>query len=494
MIYDPRKQAEILADSFQHRFEPHEEPSQPKFTEEVTQIVKSILQQPTRHTIPVTTPREVHNIIRKIPLQKTAGPDNIPPQALKKLPRRSIIHLTKIYNACFKFIYFPQAWKAAIIIAIHKPGKDPTLPTSYRPISLLDFLGKILEKLLLSRLRPILTAPDVIQNEQFGFKSEHSTREPLVRLTHFIQTGFLSQQHTVATFLDIEQAFDTIWHDGLLYKLQKLSIPDVYIHLIANFLEGRTFQVRYLKQTSTSKPIHAGVPQGSILSPILYSAYVQDIPSHSKCQHALYADDTVIYTKHFNIQYARKHMQEALDKITQWSTRWRLKINNTKSEVVIFTRRFPRINEPLHIQNQAIPFSSTAKYLGVLLDKRLTFKHHIHSVRNRAFQRFMFLYPIFKSSIPTKTKLQLYISVIRSLMMYACEAWSHAHPRHLRRLDGIQRAVCRTITGADYHIRNTQLYRDLNISLFSDYVRTLRKNYLEKLHCHINPLMQELTQ
>ena len=216
------------------------------------------------------------------------------------------------------------------MITIHKPGKDSALPSSYRPISLLDFLGKILERLLLARLNPLLNSSDRIHYEQFGFKSHHSTKEPLLRLTSFIQEGFQSKEHTVATFLDIEQAFDRVWHGGLIFKLSALQIPDVYIQLIADYLRNRTFRVRHGGFLSDLHRIEAGVPQGSVLAPVLYSIYVQDIPSFPGCQHALYADDTVIYTKDRDIKTAFQRMQIALNILTQWSTKWRLKINGDK--------------------------------------------------------------------------------------------------------------------------------------------------------------------
>ncbi|KAJ4427459.1 hypothetical protein ANN_25104 [Periplaneta americana] len=343
---------------------------------------------------------------------------------------------------CFRLIYFPQEWKCAIITAIAKPRKDPILPQNYRPISLLDYFGKILERLLLSRLNPLLNTPERIHHEQFGLKNLHSNKEPLFILTSYIQDGF-NQQHTVATFLDIEQAFDTVWHDGLLYKLLKLNIPNVYIQFISKYLYNRTFRVRCGSSLSSSRVIEAGIPQESVLRPTLYSIYVQDLPKKPECLHMLYADDTVLYTRHYNIIFTCQQMQAALDLLTQWSTKWRIKINGTKSQAVVFTKRFPHLPQELTVQQQNIPFNSAAKYLGVYLDRRLTYRQHIGLIRDRAFQRFMLLYPLFKSRISLKVKVLLYTCLIRSYMLYACEIWSNTHIRHIKRLDGIQRSVCR---------------------------------------------------
>lgn len=144
MIYDSQQKAETFADSLYLRFQPHHDISDPAFTKKITDEVNLYLQQTPTEQIPITSPKEVKDVIKTLPLHKSSGPDGISPLALKRMPKRALVHLTKIYNACLKFLHFPSQWKEATVITIAKPGKDPTLPNSYRPISLLDFLGKVL--------------------------------------------------------------------------------------------------------------------------------------------------------------------------------------------------------------------------------------------------------------------------------------------------------------------------------------------------------------
>ena len=493
LTYNQQEKSEILAESFRKRFRPHHHLSDLTFTENTSRQVLDVLCQPPHGTIPHINPKEVRAIIKTLPTNKSPGPDHITPMALKHLPVRAITHLTKIYNTCLRFHYFPTNWKTAYITAIPKLGKDKTSPVNYRPISLLDFLGKILERLILNRLKILLDSPERIQHAQFGFKRQHSTREALIRLTEHIQQSFQRRFHTVAIFLDVEQAFDTVWHHGLLYKLQQLRIPDAYIHLLASYLQQRTFRIKSGTSFSSMQPISAGVPQGSVLAPTLYSVYTQDLPLLPHCQYSLYADDTVIYTSHFNFQEACTRMQRALDLLTQWSTKWRIKINGSKSQFLVFTKRFPHITSHLHIQGKLIPYSTTVKYLGITLDSRLTFRQHIENVRTKAFQRYMALYSLFKSPASRSVKTLIYISYIRSFMTYCCEIWASAHPRHLQRLNGIQRAICRTISGAHYLINNTQLYSDLQLPMFSDHVKHLQATFKESLRHHPNPLLHDLT-
>ncbi|KAJ4445366.1 hypothetical protein ANN_07171 [Periplaneta americana] len=184
------------------------------------------------------------------------------------------------------------------------------------------------------------------------------------------------------------------------------------IQFIAKYLYNRTFRVRCGSSLSSSRVIEAGISQGSGLGPTLYSIYVQDLPKKPECLHMLYADDTVLYTRHYNIIFACQQMQAALDLLTQWSTRWRIKINGTKSQAVVFTKRFPHLPEELTVQQQNIPFNSAVKYLGVYLDRRLTYRQHINLIRDRAFQHFMLLYPLFKSRISLKAEQSLKVEII----------------------------------------------------------------------------------
>lgn len=190
MIYEPLNKAEILANSFYERFRPCTQSSDDNFAMNVTQQVKQIITRPPSKIIPHVGPKEVKIIIKNLPNNKAPGPDSICTEALKRLPNRALTHITKIFNLCLRYHYFPLTWKTAHIIAIPKPGKDPINPHNYRPISLLNFLSKIFERLILNRLSPILNSPERINHFQFGFKSLHSTTDALFRLTFLYNMAF----------------------------------------------------------------------------------------------------------------------------------------------------------------------------------------------------------------------------------------------------------------------------------------------------------------
>ena len=190
---------------------------------------------------------------------------------------------------------FPYSLENSNIITIPKPGKSPLIPQNRRPISLLNTLGKIYEKLILRRISQ--HALQIIPDTQFGFVPHRSTTLQLLRLTKYIQTGYDNYQHTAAIFLDVEKAYDTVWIPGLLHKLIQYGFPETFIHIIATYLTDRKFQVKIDGALSSPRKIHTGVPQGAILASILYNIYTADASTNKSLQIAQYAQDTVLLYK-----------------------------------------------------------------------------------------------------------------------------------------------------------------------------------------------------
>jgi len=164
------------------------------------------------------------------------------------------------------------------MISIFKPGKDPALQSSYRLNSLLDMIGKLLEKIPLTRILHKVSERGLMRDEQFGFKSRHSTSLQLARLVERITKNFGEKRLIVAVFLDVAKAFDTVWIDGLLYKVTLLNFPSNIVHTISSYLRGRTFEVSFQTATSSRRGMRPGVTQSGLISPVLLSLYVNDIP------------------------------------------------------------------------------------------------------------------------------------------------------------------------------------------------------------------------
>lgn len=231
----------------------------------------------------LTKPKEIHRILKSLKTRKSPGDDHITNRILKQIPQRAVVLLATIFNACMRFSYFPATWKIARVIAIPKPNKCLTSATSYRPISLLSSVSKVLEKVLLKIIRDHVEIDHIIPDEQFGFRPNHCTTHQLYRIVQLVKRGFAMKKSTGMVILDIEKAFDTIWHEGLLHKLLKLKFSIIIIKIIQSFLADRSYYVHMFDSKSSFFKLPAGLPQGSALSPILYNIYISDLHIKNGC-------------------------------------------------------------------------------------------------------------------------------------------------------------------------------------------------------------------
>lgn len=289
------QKAEALAKNFEkvHKLtQDFGDPECNQITRQMAEIIKN--QNDPNEEIRYTSPSEIKRIVKKFKYNKAPGFDGIINLVLKNLNNKAYIQLSHIFNACLQLHYFPQKWKEATILAFHKPGKDPKNTCSYRPISLLPTMSKILENIILDRIKIEGKLEEKINDNQFGFRTKRNTVKQLARIVYDITNNFNMNRSTAALLLDSEKAFDTVWHDRLLCKLKAIGLPSYIIKIIASFLSNRKFMVKVENSFSAAKNIAAGVPQGSILGPVIYIISNNDIPKNEKTKTALFADDTAI--------------------------------------------------------------------------------------------------------------------------------------------------------------------------------------------------------
>ncbi|GBP19826.1 Probable RNA-directed DNA polymerase from transposon X-element [Eumeta japonica] len=210
-----------------------------------------------------------------------------------------------------KLQFIPPQWKVAQIIMLLKPGKQPEDPKSYRPISLLPIPSKIYESLLLLRILPLVEQHKIIPDHQFGFRRKHATVDQIHRLINEIDKSFESKEYCASVFLDISQAFDRVWHEGLLFKI-KSSLPNYICQILESFIQNRRFVVQHGEALSRLCDINAGVPQGSVLGPLLYLIYTSDLPTSDCITTGTFADDTAILASHQDPAEASKSYRMAL--------------------------------------------------------------------------------------------------------------------------------------------------------------------------------------
>jgi hypothetical protein len=288
--------------------------------------------------------------------------------------------------------------------------------------------------------------------------------------------------------LDVGQAFDKVWHDGLLFKLKELGFPKNLQQILKSFLSERSFHVKVNSSFSCRRKIFSGVPQGSILGPILFNIFLYDIPIPPNADLALYADDTAIITTHSDIIHCRNSLQNSVNIIVNWFTNWRLNLNPTKCEAKIFSLRRSPDPAPIVINNVLInwnPQDQAVKYLGVHLDKKLNWNYHINSKLAQAYSRLSTLYPLInrKSSLQNSCALLIFKTILRPLIMYACPVWGLSLSLNkVKKIQIFQNKVLRIVSKSPWFVRNVQIHNELGIYSVKSFIRRSVDNFLQSIN------------
>uniref|UniRef100_A0A6M2DDB3 Putative rna-directed dna polymerase from mobile element jockey n=1 Tax=Xenopsylla cheopis TaxID=163159 RepID=A0A6M2DDB3_XENCH len=437
------------------------------------------------------SPKEIREEIARLKMKSAPGSDQVTPLMLRNLSTKGILFLCNIFNAIIQFNYWPNIWKIAKMIVIPKPKKDLTNLSSYRPISLLSCVSKILERLILHRITSDYEEFSWLPNHQFGFRRDHSTIQQCNRLTNSILEGLNKKQHNIAVFLDVHQAFDKVWHYGLLQKI-KQTFPK-YHEILKSYLNNRKFYITINNNTSDTKPIHCGVPQGSVLSPLLFNLYTSDMPINSTITTCTYADDIAIVANHVDINLANNNLQNYLTQLEIWFKNCKMKINIDKSHHLIVSLR-PHDNPPLFLFNNPIPIKDEVKYLGLHLDNKLIWKKHILKKKKQIELKMKELNWLLgrSSKLSLENKILLYKTIIIPIWTYGIELWGCASKSNIQIIQRTQNKILRTITNAPWYIPNYMLHNDLNIQPIQDIIRSKSTNYCTKIESQTNPTISEI--
>lgn len=441
--------------------------------------------------IPLVSLKEIRNVCSHLNSKKTPGYDLITAQIIKELPKIALLKLQYIINACFRLRHVPRHWKIAEVIVIPKPGKPTTEISSYRPISLLPTMSKVFERLFLVRLNKIIDSRKLIPNHQFGFREKHSTLDQVHRLTDLLERTYEQNKVCSAIFLDVAQAFDKVWHRGLEFKLHR-DLPSQYYEFLKSYLTDRCFRVRYEGEYSEIKEISAGVPQGSVLGPVLYLLYTRDIPSENAFI-GTFADDTAILAVDNNIESSTRKLQNVINNIVDWTHSWRIKLNETKTTHVNFTYK-NITTKPIFINQQVIPYCNNAKYLGMTLDTKLKWNEHVKKKKEELNLKYRKLYWLLgrNSQLSISNKILLYNQILKPVWTYGIQLWGCASKTTVKTIQTFQNKVLRGIVNAPWYIRNHDLHRDLQVNLVDDETKKVANRHNQRLQFHSNTEMISL--
>lgn len=493
IVYDAQDKAEAIADSLELQFQPNHHLVDENH---LANIQRKIREEENKHPhsrFDKIKLQETITAIKTLPDKKAPGPDKIPNEALKRLPITAISHLTKIFNKMMEDSHYPSNWKLAKIITLPKPGKNGMFPQNRRPISLLNTMVKVFEKIIIKRLQKTVDKKKLLPNQQIGFRQNHSTIHAASRVAKYIVKGYNNKKSTLLLCMDIEKAFDKVHHDFLIYKLIQAKIPSPFWKIIRSSFKNRKFQVTMDGKLSSPKPIQAGVPQGSVLSPLMYALYTRDTPKQEGTAFTLYADDTAIYAKDKNIRFAKTLLQEFINKLENYWNTWAIKVNPTKSALMCFTRKRTQDNRIITLFGEPLQTINTAKYLGIIFDNKLNWKPHLQQATRAAMGKFVKLYPLMKAGgLPKKAKLLIYKAVIRTAMLYGAEVWGTAAKIHTAPLQVTQNKILRCILQARRGTPIDLLHERAEMDPVNRRVREMNHRFYASIRQHDNPLVNRL--
>ena len=396
------------------------------------------------------SPVDIESEILSIPKNKTYGLYSCPTHILSGA--RHIISgpLSNIFNNSVQEGIFPSKLKQAKVIPVYK-SDDETEPGNYRPISLLSIFNRIFEKLMYKQVKNFLDKHNILFKSQYGFREKHSTQHAIIDIVNIIQNNMDLKLFTCGIFLDLKKAFDTVNHSILLKKLNHYGIRGVINDWFSSYLLGRTQVTEIDSNLSTIKNISCGVPQGSVLGPLLFLIYINDFHNSSeKFSFYLFADDTNLLYADKNLKNLEKTVNSELVRVSDWLNANKLTLNAKKSNFVIFRpyqRKMDHLVNILMFDNNNYTLTSLeckdhVKYLGVSLDSHLSWKYHIDNVALK-ISRIVGVIARLRHLVPFTTLLSIYRSLILPYLTYGLAAWGQAAKSHLQKILVLQKRVLR---------------------------------------------------
>ena len=445
-----------------------------------TRNVNCILLKPVDTT-------EVSKILKEMK-ESSPGWDEIQAKIVKKTFISFIAPLTHICNLSILKGCFPSELKLAKVVPIFKADCRSTY-TNYRPVSVLSCFSKLLETLMYDRLISFIIQHELLYKYQFGFRKAHSTILAILTLTDMVSKALENGNHVIGVFLDFSKAFDTVDHDILFHKLDHLGIRGTALDWLRDYLTSRHQFVMYDKISSDKKVVTCGVPQGSVLGPLLFLLYVNDIANISDTLFSiLFADDTNALAIGKDLNVLIETVNKELQKVVTWLAANKLSLNIKKTHFMIFRtkNKNTKHSNPIKIGNEIINEVEHTKFLGVIIDNRLKWNFHVNLIKRKISKGFGVICKA-KRLMKKETLVTLYYSFVYPYLQYGIIAWGSTYDNVINPIFRLQKKIVRVISSSRWHAPSDPIFKSLKLlPLYKIYILNVMM-FMYKIHFEMFP-------
>jgi len=450
-----------------------------------------------------TTPFEVFRILRSLDTSKASGPDGISNRILKECADSLSNPLSRLFNLSFVQGRFPTPWKLANVVPIYKKG-DRQSVNNYRPVSLLCTTSKVIERIVHTRLYDYCEKNNLLTEKNSGFKKSDSTVNQLTFIIHRITQALDQREDACLVFLDISKAFDRVWHSGLIFKLRRLGLSPIVLDWFSSYLGDRLQQVVVEGVTSEAVSIKAGVPQGSILGPLSFLIYIDDLVENLLCFVFLYADDTFLLDIFSDSLMSSIRVNSDISTMGNWGKIWKMVFCPVKTNYMIVSNKLSDVQYPdLLFNDTVLNRIDTHKHLGLTINKNFNWNDHIQCAIVKAKKRIHCLKNI-KLLLPRRSLCSLYKTMVLPIIEYCDIIYDNCTLRNALDLENVQRKAALVCTGGYRHTSNDALLAELGwqplrirrqfhkLCLFFKIIHSLTPTYLKPLIPSANEIQYRL--
>ena len=463
---EAKEKAEILLNQFKSVFSSDSSDNMPEVKLKVENSISDI----------VIDPKGVEKLLSELQPEKACGPDAIPNQVLKTCSRALAPGIAVLFQKSLDSGQIPKDWTDANVAPVFKKG-DRHMAENYRPVCLTCVLSKTLEHIVCRHLHSFFEENGVLTNVNHGFRSGFSCETQLTVTTDELARNVENGTQTDVAILDFSKAFDTVPHKKLLHKLQSYGIRGKLHSWIASFLCNRLMKVVVDGESSSETKVMSGVPQGTVLGPLLFLVHINDLPDHVTSSVRLFADDCLLY-RQIKTEKDQLELQKDLSNLENWANTWGMKFNAKKCYILTISdkgkSKFYQLNSYILKSVENNP------YLGILFDNNLKWSTHIDNVSKKASSSLGFVMRNLRKC-PQECKKTAYIALVRSTLEYGAVIWDPPLEKDIYKLEKINRKAARFITG-DFRSKTpgcvTAMLHDLNLPTLQSRRRDKRLTFL----------------